>query len=60
MPDFTSCSEVSEEEEEKCCICEKWEPEAIRECACVIFVKWAKCDHAPIGPTFFSVHKLSS
>ena len=45
ITELTSCSEDSEEEEEKCCMCGKWEPEAIRECASVIFVKWAKCDH---------------
>ena len=42
---FTSCSADSEEEEEKCCLSGKWEPKVKRECASVILVKWAKCDH---------------
>ena len=34
-------------EEEKCCVCKKWEPDEIRGSAYISFVNWAKCDFCP-------------
>ena len=31
-------------EEEKCCVCKKWEPDEIRGSAYIAFVSWGKCD----------------
>ena len=35
----------STSDEDKCCVCGDWQPEAIRECHSIIFVNWAKCDY---------------
>ncbi|MEW8548101.1 MAG: hypothetical protein AB2693_31750 [Candidatus Thiodiazotropha sp.] len=43
-PRETSDSE-SEGEDEKCCVCGDWQPEEIRGCNSIVFVKWAKCDY---------------
>ena len=34
-------------EEEKCCVCKKWEPDETRGSAYISFVNWAKCDFCP-------------
>lgn len=34
----------SENDTEKCCTCNRFQPEALRNCVSVIFVKWAQCD----------------
>jgi hypothetical protein len=31
-------------EEEKCCTCHDWQPQELRNCTSVVFVKWGKCD----------------
>lgn len=36
--------DVSISEEELCCICKKYTPEAVRQSASLIFVKWVQCD----------------
>ena len=43
-PQETSDS-ASEGEDEKCCVCGDWQPEEIRGCHSIVFVKWAKCDY---------------
>jgi hypothetical protein len=40
-------SDVSVEEDDLCCICHDWQPEDLRGCQSVCFVKWGKCDYCP-------------
>ena len=35
----------STSDEDRCSVCGDWQPEPIKECHSIIFVKWAKCDH---------------
>ena len=32
------------EDEEKCCVCNKFTPQAVRDCVSIVFTKWAQCD----------------
>jgi hypothetical protein len=32
------------EEKDKCCVCRKFEPDAVRKSVSLIFVKWVQCD----------------
>ena len=45
--DISTCSsdDISESEEDKCCVCNAFQPEEVRKCHSIIFVKWAKCDY---------------
>ena len=33
-----------EDGEEKCCVCNDWQPVELRQCQSTVFVSWAKCD----------------
>ncbi|MEW8543568.1 MAG: hypothetical protein AB2693_08525 [Candidatus Thiodiazotropha sp.] len=44
MSSDESSDYASDGDDEKCCVCDSWQPEAIRGCQSIIFVKWAKCD----------------
>ena len=34
---------VEDDDQVKCCICDKWEPDALKSIADVTFVEWAEC-----------------
>ena len=34
-------------DEEKCCVCKKYTPEAVRNSVSIIFPKWVQCDNCP-------------
>ena len=35
---------VEDDDQVKCCICDKWEPDALKTIVDVTFVEWAECD----------------
>ena len=35
---------VEDDDQVKCCICDKWQPDALKTIADVTFVEWAECD----------------
>ena len=41
---FSSDSDDDMTESEKCCVCHRFEPEQLKHCVSLVFVKWAKCD----------------
>ena len=32
------------DDEEKCCVCNKWEPDELKECIYASLVSWGRCD----------------
>ena len=40
-------SDVFNEDDELCCVCNKWEPKELQQCAAFVIAKWAKCDYCP-------------
>ena len=40
-------SDVFNEDDELCCVCNKWEPKKLQQCAAFVIAKWAKCDYCP-------------
>ena len=40
-------SDVFNEADELCCVCNKWEPKELQQCAAFVIAKWAKCDYCP-------------
>lgn len=45
--DTDSEDECEITEEEKCCVCHKFTPDAIRQSVSIIFTKWVSCDNCP-------------
>ena len=41
---FSSDSDDDTPESDKCCVCHRFEPEQLKHCVSLVFVKWAKCD----------------
>ncbi|KAJ8306760.1 hypothetical protein KUTeg_015687 [Tegillarca granosa] len=37
-------SSMDDEDDEKCCVCGKFQPDELHRCTSVVFTKWAKCD----------------
>ena len=33
-----------DDDEEKCCVCNDWQPVELRQCQSIVFVSWAKCE----------------
>ena len=40
-------SDVFNEDDELCCVCNEWEPKELQQCAAFVIDKWAKCDYCP-------------
>ena len=40
-------SDIFHEDDELCCVCNKWEPKELQKCAAFVIAKWAKCDYCP-------------
>lgn len=45
QPDSDSEAENDIAEEDKCCVCHKFQPEELKNCVSLIFTQWAQCDY---------------
>jgi len=43
VSDTPSDSQTDSDDEEKCCVCNKFQPEELRNCASIVFTKWGEC-----------------
>ena len=46
-PEYSSDSDESIPDEEKCCVCKLFHPQETRGCEQLLFTKWAQCDKCP-------------